>query len=86
MAEEKNLKDSFLGVRAVFTLQSFAPCHKRISILIPNAVTQTHKKTRSNKMNEFFLYNILKTTYLPSAAFFASLFNFRFSQIVPPIQ
>lgn len=27
-----------------------------------------------------------KTTYLPSAAFLASLFNFKFSQIVPPIQ
>ena len=33
-----------------------------------------------------FLLNLFYKDYFPSAAFLASLFNFKFSQIVPPIQ
>ena len=34
----------------------------------------------------FFYYLVNESNYLPSDAFFASLFSLKFSQIVPPIQ
>ncbi len=44
------------------------------------------KRRKDEKGVEFYLKKVKEYNYFPSAAFLASLFNFRFSQIVPPIQ
>jgi hypothetical protein len=46
-------------------------------------INSIHKK--DSQFCESFFLSVDKN-YFPSAAFFASLFNFKFSQIVPPNQ
>lgn len=52
-------------------------------VLVPHKTLLSNKK--DSHFVSLFLYNFIKN-YFPSAAFFASLFNLKFSQIVPPNQ